>query len=131
MKRVLAIAVFLLAGAASAQPFGPGTMGGWGPDSYGRGGYGMGGGMMRGFAADAYAGLDLTAEQRTQIATIEQETSQAIWQQMGTMHGQGWRMNGMFGAGPLDEDAARKTFQAMADARKVMFETQLQARKRI
>ena len=148
IMHTVAGSVLLLSAAAMAQPYGmgPGMMGG-GPGGYGHGGYGMGYGMgpgmgpgmgygtgpgtMWGNAGNAYAGLDLTAEQRKQIADIEQEASRAVWQQMGAMHEQGYRMNGMFGPGPLDEDAARKSFQAMSDARKAMFETQLQARKKI
>jgi Spy/CpxP family protein refolding chaperone len=144
IMHTIAGSVLLLSAAAMAQPYGmgPGMMGG-GPGGYGHGGYGMGygmgpgmgygmgPGMMWGNAGNAYAGLDLSAEQRKQIAEIEQEASRAMWQQMGAMHEQGYRMNGMCGAGPLDEDAARKSFQAMTDARKAMFETQLQARKKI
>lgn len=140
IMHTIAGSALLFSAAAMAQPYGmgPGMMGG-GPGGYGHGGYGMGYGMghgmgpgaMWGNAGNAYAGLDLTAEQRKQIAEIEQEASRAMWQQMGAMHEQGYRMNGMFGPGPLDEDAARKSFQTMTDARKAMFETQLQARKKM
>ena len=57
--------------------------------------------------------------------------SKAMWQHMGTMHGQDYHMQGMFGSGPLDEAEARKSFQAMADTQKAMFEMQLDARKKI
>lgn len=114
-----------LAGALLAQPYGPGMMGGYGN------GYGMGPGMMGGYANDAYAGLDLTPEQRKKIADIQQETSKAMWQLMGTMHEQGYHMQGMFGPGSVDEAAARKSFQTMTETQKAMFEMQLGARKRI
>jgi len=128
-----------LAGAVLAQPYGPGMMGGYG-NGYGMGpgmmggyggGYGMGPGMMGGYANDAYAGLDLTPEQRKKIADIQQETSKAMWQLMGTMHEQGYHMQGMFGPGAVDEAAARKSFQTMTETQKAMFEMQLGARKRI
>ena len=132
----------LVAGLAAAQPYGmgPGMMGGYGygPGAgygmgyiAGPGGYGMGPGMMGGgFRGDAYAGLDLTAEQRQKIAAIEQSTAKGQWQLMGTMHEQGYVMHGN-GAGALDEAAARKSFDAMSDARKAMFELQIDARKKI
>jgi Spy/CpxP family protein refolding chaperone len=133
-----AVAALLVAAAAGAQPYGmgPGMMGGYGMGSgmmggRGPGGYGSGPGMMWGSTADAYAGLDLAPEQRRQIADIEQETSKAMWQFMGTMHDQDYRMHGVFGPGAFDEDAARKAYQVMTDTRKAMFELQLQARKKI
>lgn len=138
MRRTLTTlaAGLALAAAAVAQPYGmgPGMMGGYGPDYDGRamGGYGMGPGMMFGdYPGDAYAGLDLTPEQRKKIADIREEANRTLWQLMGTMHQQGYHMQGMFGAGPFDEDAARKSFQAMTQTRTAMFEAQLDARKRI
>jgi len=135
---------FLMAGLAAAQPYGmgPGMMGGYGygPSAgYGMGpgmmaapgGYGMGPGMMGGgFRGEAYAGLDLTAEQRQKIAAIEQATAKAQWQLMGTMHQQGHHMYGMSGPG-IDEADARKAFQTMTETQKAMFETQLEARKKV
>jgi hypothetical protein len=54
-----------------------------------------------------------------------------MWQLMGTMHQQGYHMQGMFGPGVLDESAARKSFQTMTETQKAMFELQLEARKKI
>ena len=130
-----------LAGAVLAQPFGmgPGMMGGYG-GGYGMGpgmmggyggGHGMGPGMMGDYASNAYAGLDLTAEQRKKIADIQEGTSKAMWQLMGTMHEQGYHMQGMFGPGSVDEQAARQSFQTMTETQKAMFEMRLEARKRI
>lgn len=143
MKRALsAIAAGLtLAAAAHAQPYGmgPGPFAGYG----GHGGYGMGPGMMGGYAGrgagpgamwghrGGYAGLDLSADQRKRIAQIEDESAQAQWQLMGSMHRQGPHMSGLWDGGEFDEQAARKAFQAMADARKAMFENALEARKRM
>jgi len=146
MKRMLigmgVAASVLVAGVVAAQPYGmgPGMMNGYGAGaSYGMGpgfmagpgGYGMGPGMMGGFGGDAYAGLDLTAEQRSKIADIQQATGKAQWQLMGTMHEQGYRMYGNAGPGAFDEAAARKSFDAMSDTRKAMFEMQLDARRKI
>ena len=139
LKNVLAgvAATVALAGVAGAQPcgMGPGMMGGYG-GGYGMGsatmgGYGMGPGMMSGYANDAYAGLDLRPEQKKTIAGIQEQASNAMWQLMGTMHAQGYHMQGMFGPGPVDEAAARKSFQTMTETQKAMFELQLDARKKI
>lgn len=137
-KVLVAVAASLaLGGVVLAQPYGmgPGMMGGYG-GGYGvgpgmMGGAGMGPGMMFGYANEAYAGLDLTPEQRKKIAGIQEETSKAMWQLMGTMHQQGYHMQGMFGPGSLDEQAARKSFQTMTETQKAMFEMQLEARKKI
>src|SRR5574337_1213245 len=124
-----AAASLLVAGVAAAQPYGmwPGAMGGNG------GGYGcgMGPGMMGGYGGDAYAGLDLSPEQRQKIADIQQEAAKAMWQLMGTMHEQRYHMYGMFGPGAPDEQSARKAFESMTATRKAMFELQLSARKKI
>jgi Spy/CpxP family protein refolding chaperone len=86
--------------------------------------------MMGGYANEAYAGLDLSAEQRKKIADMQRETAKAQWQLMGTMHQQGYHMYGMYGPG-IEEADARKAFQTMADTQKAMFEMQLEARKKI
>ena len=91
----------------------------------------MGPGMMGGDGGEAYAGLDLSAEQRKKIADIQQATAKAQWQLMGTMHEQGYHMYGMVGPGAIDEAAARKSFETMTETRKAMFEMQLEARKKI
>jgi Spy/CpxP family protein refolding chaperone len=118
-------ATVALAGVAVAQPQGmggPGMMGGYGM---------MGPGMMGGYGNDAYSGLDLTLEQQKSIARIQEPASKAMWQHMGTMHGHGYHLQGFFGSGPLDEAAARKSFQTMAETQKAMFELQLDERKKI
>jgi Spy/CpxP family protein refolding chaperone len=143
MKRALIgiASGLLLAGSVLAQPYGmgPGMMGGYGSGGYGMGpgmmggsgGYSMGPGMMGGYANEAYAGLDLSSEQRKKIADIQREAAKAQWQLMGTMHEQGYRMYGNAGPGAFDEAAARKSFDAMSETRKAMFEMQVDARKKV
>jgi len=145
MKRMwvgLGVAASLLvAGVVAAQPYGMGgMMNGYGPGGgygmgpgmmAGPGGYAMGPGMMGGFGGEAYAGLDLSPEQRAKIAEIQQATGKAQWQLMGTMHEQGYRMYGNAGPGAFDEAAARKSFEAMSETRKAMFEMQIEARKKV
>jgi Spy/CpxP family protein refolding chaperone len=143
LNQVLAgvAATVVLAGTAVAQPYGmgPGMMSGYG-GGYG-GGYGMGPGMMGGYdrspatmfgySTEAYSGLDLTPEQQKSIVAIQEQANRSMWTHMGTMHGQGNHMQGMFGPGQFDESAARKSFQSMSEAQAAMFELQLDARKKI
>ena len=159
MKRKLiaaaAVAVLAVAATAWSQPYGmgpgmmggngpgygmgPGMMGGYGP-GYGIGpgmmggygpGYGMGPGMMGGFGAGFGYGVDLTDEQRAKISDIRREVSRKHWELMGKMHEEGGPMYEAFGSGAFDEKAARKAYAAMTEAHKQMFETSLDARKRI
>lgn len=146
MKRKLivltAAALLGTAAAAFSQPYGmgPGMMGGYGP-GYGMGpgmmgqgmmgGYGMGPGMMGGYGPGFGYGMDLSDEQRAKMSEIQQELAQKHWELMGRMHQQGGPMSQAFGPGPIDEKAARKAYESMADAQKQMFELSLQARKRI
>jgi Spy/CpxP family protein refolding chaperone len=131
MKRALiALASgLLLVGTIAAQPYGMGRGMMEGPGGYGMG---MGPGMMwGGYGGNALTGLDLSADQRKQIAAIQEELTKAHWQLMGKMHEQGNQMYGGFGPGSLDEAAARKAFSAMSTAQKDMFELSVAARKRI
>lgn len=145
VKRILVAgaASLLVAGSVIAQPYGmgPGMMGG-GYGSYGMGSgmmggygepgaYGMGPGMMGGYGANVAAGLNLSAEQRKKIADIQEETAKGMWQLMGTMHQQRYHMDGMFGLGTLDEQAANKAYESMAATQKAMFQMQLEARRKI
>ncbi len=141
--RIVAAAGILLVGSAMAQQHNMGhdMVGGYG----GGGGCGMGPGMMngagmgmsmgsggmRGNANGAWASLKLSADQRKKIADIRSTSSKAMWQLMGTMHEQDNHMQGMQGLSGVDEAAARKSFQTMADTRQAMFDLQLDTRKKI
>ena len=73
-------------------------------------------------------GLDLSAEQREKIGEIQQEFAQKHWGLMTSMHSPGGPMEQMFSG---DEKAARQAYDAMAAARKQMFEAQLDMRKQV
>jgi Spy/CpxP family protein refolding chaperone len=96
-------------------------MGGYG------GPYGMGPGMMGGYGWGGYDALDLTDEQRDKIAEIQKDVASKRWGLMSAMHELRWSS---FGPGAKDTDP-RKTYDAMAALRKQMFETALDADKRI
>jgi Spy/CpxP family protein refolding chaperone len=156
-RKLVAVAAAALLGTAAvvfSQPYGMGPGGGYGPGAgmgpgmmggygggYGMGpgmmgpgmmggGFGMGPGMMGGYGGYGY-GLDLSDEQRAKIGEAQQEFAQKHWELMGRMHQQGGPMSYAFGPGAIDEKAARKAYEAMADAQKQMFELSLQTRKKI
>jgi Spy/CpxP family protein refolding chaperone len=122
MKRVLigvgVAASVLMAGLVAAQPYGMGP------------GSAIGPGMVGAFGGDSYVGVDLTPEQRSKIAEIRQAASKAQWQLMGAMQDEGYRMHGVAGPGAFDEAAARKSFEAMTETRKAMFELQVETRRK-
>lgn len=91
----------------------------------------MGQGMMGGYGQGGYAGLNLSDEQRGKIGEIQQDVSRRQWELMGKMHEQSYHMHQFDAPGPVDESAARKSYQVMSDAHKAMFESTLEARKRI
>lgn len=138
MKRILIGAALagaaILAGTALGQGYGmgPGMMGGgMGPGMMGGGygpGQGMGPGMMGGGYGPGYTALNLTDEQRKKIDAIQEEVWSRQGELMGRMHAQSYRMHDF---GKSDDAAARKAFDEMAVAHKQMFETRLEARKRI
>ena len=118
------------------QGYGPGMMGqGMGPGmmGYGMMGQGMGPGMMGGmmYGANPYVSLDLSAEQRAKISAIQEELWRKRWNLMGKMHEERYHMYQLMSGVVTDEAAARKAYQAMADAHKQMFEAMLAAHKRI
>jgi len=130
---IAAAAAAVVAGSAPAwSQGGPGT--GWGPGyGYGMMGPGMNPGMM-GFGMGPWGWgnvIDLTPEQRKKIAEIRQETARQNWQLMSKLHEQGGPMYQAYDSGEFDEQAARKAYDAMAQAHKQIFESSLDARKRI
>jgi Spy/CpxP family protein refolding chaperone len=132
MKRNVLIAAI----AAAVLSTGALAYGGFGPKGYGSG-YGMGPGMMRGggpgtgmgagacMGAEAMASLNLSAEQRDKIATIQQETSRKQLELMASMHE---LRNQAFRSA---EPGPGGSYEAMADLRKQMFELTQQARERV
>lgn len=149
---MMAVAVSAsLASVAWAQPgpWGPGGGygPGWGEGGYGPGygmgpgmgdhgpGHGMGPGMGRGGygmgPGARLAGLDLSDPQRTKIGEIRRETRRKQWELMGRVHEQRDRLHELFTMSTLDDGAARKAFTSIQELRKQMFESRLDARKRI
>ena len=104
---------------------GPGMMGGYGGHGY----YGgMGPGMMGGYGWDGYDALDLSKEQRDKVDAIQEDAVKKRWDLMRAMHELGWNS---FGPGAGKDADPGKTYEAMADLRKQMFDTTIDANKRI
>jgi Spy/CpxP family protein refolding chaperone len=129
MKRTVMGAALMAAGLLAVPAI---AQMGYGPGYGMMGGYGMHGAMMgAGFGARDFESLKLSDEQRTKLADIERDVSQKQWEVMKRMHDQPFHMHDAYASGELDENVARKSYDAMSAAQKEMFEIGLQARKRI
>lgn len=143
MKRswlAAAAAAAVILGTASAWSQGPGgEMGGFGMGGMmgqgmmGQGmmGRGMMGPGMMGPGPGAMWGIDLSSDQREKIAAIRRDAMRAQWDAMSKLHERGGPMYQAYASGEFDEQAARKAYDAMAQAHRQMFESQLETRKRI
>jgi len=130
---------------------GPGAMGDWG-QGYGMGagmmggygqGYGMGPGMMGDYGSGNAMGpgmmggygmrsdLNLTAEQRSQIAAIRGDVRRKHWELMGKMQEEQSQMNDEYRSDPRDDAALSKSYRKMSDLRHQMFDLSLSAQKQI
>ena len=119
---------------------GPGMMGGYG-SGYGSGhgmgpgmmgygsGYGMGPGMMDGYASRA--DLNLTAEQRSKIAKIQNDVRRKHWDLMGKMQDEQAQMNEQYYSDQRDDAPLSKSYRNMSELRQQMFDLSLSARRQI
>ncbi len=138
-----ALAVALLGSAPpllAAQPKNPPPSdgyGGWGPGmgpgmmgGYGMG-MGMGPGMMGGHRWRWGRGLDLTDEQRTSINKIQDETRKSHWALMGEMMDQQAKLRDLHEAPKRDQEAIDETYKAIGNLHQQMYDSSVDARKRI
>ncbi len=107
--------------------YGPGMMGGYG-GGYGPGMMGGHGDMMGGLSPWALDRLDLSDEQRSKIAAIQEELWNEHWGLMRSMHELRWKLAR---SGDMSDADADKAYDAMAQLQKRMFETSREARKKI
>jgi Spy/CpxP family protein refolding chaperone len=121
----------LFSASAASQPYG------MGPGMMGDPGYGMGRGMMGqgmmmgpGMGSYGYGLTDLTGDQKKKLTELQVEFRRKQWTLMQSMHEIAWRQNDVYGEGKVDEEAARKSFDAMTALHKQMFENTLDLRKR-
>lgn len=78
-----------------------------------------------------YAALNLTNEQRAKLGDIRRDLSRKRQEVMSRMHEQDIHMHDVFALGSVDQNKARKAFDAMSVAHKEMFEASLEAGKRM
>ena len=96
----------------------------------GRGsGYGMGPGMMEGYASRA--DLNLTAEQRSKIAKIRNDVRRKHWDLMGKMQDEQAQMNEQYNSDQRDDAPLSKSYRDMSELRQQMFDLSLSARRQI
>jgi len=124
---------------------GAGMMGGgWGmgPGGYGMGagmmgGYGMGPGMMGGYGMGAGCGMglqglsDLSADQRTRINRIQDETRRKHWELMGKVMDEQARLRDLQDAPTRDSDAIANTQKKISELQRQMYEASADAHKRV
>ncbi len=110
-------------GMMGGYGMGPGMMGGQGP------GYGMGSGMMGGYASRA--DLNLTAEQRSKIAKIQNDVRRKHWDLMGKMQDEQAQMNEQYHSDQRDDAPLSKSYRDMSELRQQMFDLSLSARRQI
>ena len=102
---------------------GPGMMGSFGPD------YGMGSGTMFGYGTRS--DLNLSAEQRSKIAKIQNDVRRKHWEIMGKMQDEQALMNEQFESESRDDAALSKSYRKMSELRQQMFDLSLSAQKQI
>ncbi len=111
-------------GMQGGHMMGQGGMG-WG-DCPG-GGMMMGPGMMGG----VYGELDLSKEQRDQIAKIRSETRRKHWELMGKMHDEQDKLAAQLAADTPDSAAIGKQYQRIQELQRQMLESSIDARNRM
>ena len=112
-------------GMMGGYGMGPGMMGGYGYGS----GYGMGAGMMDGYAQRA--DLNLTAEQRSKIARIQNDVRRKHWDLMGKMQDEQAQLNEQYNSDQRDDAPLSKSYRDMSELRQQMFDLSLSARRQI
>ena len=116
---------------------GPGMMGGYG-QGYGPG-YDMGPGMMGGYGpgygrgsnSGPGADLNLSAEQRSKIAKIQDDARRKQWDLMGKMQDEQAQMNEQYYSDKRDDATVSKSYRKISELRHQMFDLSLSAQKQI
>ena len=113
--------------------YGMGMMGGgygMGPGMMG-GGYGMGPGMMGGYGIGPRGLPDLTADQRTKLAKIRDETRRKHWTLMGQLMDEQAKLGDLYDAPKQDSDAISASYRKISELQRRMYEDAADAHKRM
>lgn len=108
--------------------YGLGMMNGWG-GGWG-GGYGMGPGMMRGRGLAAI-GLDLSAEQETQVEKIHAEVADARWSLAGKVFAAMGELHELLAGEAPDRAAVQAAYRKLSDLRLQQLEATLDTRAKV
>jgi Spy/CpxP family protein refolding chaperone len=135
LRKTLSAAILMggtivAASALADQPqgaYGPGY--GMGPGMMGGSDYGMGPGMMGGYGTRS--DLNLTAEQRSKIAKIQNDVRRKHWDLMGKMQDEQSQMNEQYSSDQRDDATLSKSYRRMSDLRHQMFDLSLSAQTQI
>ena len=134
----IAVAAFALAagsvmaqGYGSGPGFGPGMRGGWGPgEGYGPGmGYGPGIGYGRGMGYGPRA-ANLTDEQRTQLAAVQEQHRAKNWQAMGELRAEQFKLRELYAA-KADADKIALQQKKVDGLREQMFKRHNEMRREV
>jgi Spy/CpxP family protein refolding chaperone len=118
-------------GMTGGYGMGPGMMGGYGMGPGMMGGYGMGPGMMGGTGMGPRGLPDLTADQRTKIAKIRDETRKKNWELMGQLMDEQTRLGDLYEAPKQDSDAIGASYKKITELQRKMYESAADAHKRM
>jgi Spy/CpxP family protein refolding chaperone len=99
----------MIGGYGAGYGTGPGMMGGQGY------GYGTDSGVMGGYLSRG--DLNLTAEQRSKIATIQNDLRRKRWELMGKLQDEQSQMNEQYYSDQLDDAALSKSYRNMSELR--------------
>jgi Spy/CpxP family protein refolding chaperone len=116
-----------MTGNAAAQYGGPGMMGS-GMTGSGMTGSGMmGPGMMGPGMMSSYWGVDLTPEQRSKIAQIQNESRKRHWNLMAQMHEEQYKLQELYYSGTSDSAAIGAQQQKVANLQGQMMQSMIEA----
>jgi Spy/CpxP family protein refolding chaperone len=135
--KIIVAALALAGGSALAQGYGPGSGpcwdegfgsgGGYGPGmGYGSGmmGYGPGGGRGMGYGRGGWgpgAGANLTDEQRTKAAALQEQHREQNWKTMGELRKEQFKLDELYAAAKPDAKAIAEQEKKVDALREQMF----------
>jgi Spy/CpxP family protein refolding chaperone len=127
----------MMAGNGPGYGMGPGMMGGYGMGPgmmAGNGpGYGMGPGMMAGYGpgASCHGGydLDLTAEQRSKLASIQNDLAPKQIERMSALHDERFKLRDLYAAPQRDDNAIGASRERLGKLQREMHQAALEGRK--
>lgn len=75
--------------------------------------------------------LGLSDEQRDRVTEVQRSLQRKRWEAIGALREQRWKIEDAMRSLEMDDEAMRKAFEGMAKVRKDMFESELDARRKL